>query len=240
MPAFAQVSAESGAAADARSSTPSEAAHSDSSLTQARELYRAGSVHYDQGRYLSAAQQFKAAQALTASAPLLFNIAQAYRLAGDGYCTDARAFYERYLVEEPAAPNRAEVVEFLRQLSACLTTGGATDERAPETPSPRATKPGDAGPASTSTGATWTTIAGAAGLLLGAGLYLPMRVQYNEKQATCPCEPESFATYEALTNVSYVLIAAGAATAVAGGIWWLTLEPSAQSTAATLHVRAEF
>ena len=62
---------------------------------KARELAEQGRAYHDAGEYMKAIAAFKEAYVLAPSPGLLFNIAQAYRLAGD--CDDAAWMYRRFL-----------------------------------------------------------------------------------------------------------------------------------------------
>jgi tetratricopeptide (TPR) repeat protein len=52
-------------------------------IAEAREHYRKGSKAYDLGHYQDAIREYEAAYTIKDDPALLFNIAQAYRLAGD-------------------------------------------------------------------------------------------------------------------------------------------------------------
>jgi hypothetical protein len=54
---------------------------------------------------------------------LLFNIAQAYRLAGN--VVKAKTLYERYLTVLPSAPNRSEVEAFIGELTQTIAMSPA-------------------------------------------------------------------------------------------------------------------
>src|SRR2546423_15710364 len=73
----------------------------------AREHYAKGLTLYDLGKYREAAAEFEASYQAAPQPALLFNLAQAYRAAGDN--ASALRTYRSYLRREPEAPNRAEV-----------------------------------------------------------------------------------------------------------------------------------
>src|SRR5690349_21094377 len=75
---------------------------------KARELADKGRAYHDAGDYMKAVAAFKEAYVLAPSPALLFNIAQAYRLAGD--CDDAAWMYRRYLDTNPG-PERRSLAE---------------------------------------------------------------------------------------------------------------------------------
>ena len=67
---------------------------------KARALAERGRADHDRGDYGAAIAEFTEAYALAPSPALLFNLAQAYRLAGR--CDDAALMYRRYLTGDPA------------------------------------------------------------------------------------------------------------------------------------------
>ncbi len=70
-------------------------------------LEASGSKHFELAEYPAAIADFKEAFRISDRPELLFNIAQAYRLAGD--CGQARTFYKTYLRRVPDAPNADQV-----------------------------------------------------------------------------------------------------------------------------------
>ena len=57
--------------------------------SEARRLYAEGKAQYAQGHYVDAIALFERSYALSESPALLFNMAQAHRLAGPEHCADA-------------------------------------------------------------------------------------------------------------------------------------------------------
>lgn len=83
---------------------------------QAQALYGEGEAAYAAGQYNDALQSFIAAYELIPVAGLLFNIGQAHRKLG--HHREAADFFQRYLNEESEAiPNKAEVVDLIREES---------------------------------------------------------------------------------------------------------------------------
>jgi hypothetical protein len=107
------------ASATARSAEPK---------VEARRLYAEGKAEYAQGHYAEAIALFERSYALSESSALLFNMAQAHRLAGPAHCSDAVALYKSYLAAEPAVENRKEVEERIAELGDC------SGQKEPETP----------------------------------------------------------------------------------------------------------
>lgn len=75
--------------------------------TSARVHYQQGTTYYDLGQFLDAAKEYEAAYRLRSDPVLLFNIGQAYRLAGEN--EKALHAYRSYLRRVPDARNRREV-----------------------------------------------------------------------------------------------------------------------------------
>lgn len=84
---------------------------------RARELADKGREYHDQGEYMKAVAAFKEAYVLAPSPGLLFNIAQAYRLAGD--CDDAAWMYRRYLDTNPSDQARVLAEQHLSSVEKC-------------------------------------------------------------------------------------------------------------------------
>ncbi len=84
---------------------------------RARELADKGRAYHDAGEYMKAVAAFKEAYVLAPSPGLLFNIAQAYRLAGD--CDDAAWMYHRYLDTNPSEQARVLAEQHLSSVEKC-------------------------------------------------------------------------------------------------------------------------
>lgn len=198
----------------------------------ARRLYAEGKAEYAQGHYDRAITLFEQSYALSESTALLFNMAQAHRLAGPSHCADARKLYESYLAAQPDAENRREVEERINELGTCpaapATQAGpapaSTSAAAPVqpvTPPPPARRGLPPGP-------VITTGAGAALLVAGGVLYWRALQKHREAEKVCPCYPGTLDNWEMLTNVSYALLGIGAATTATGVSWWFVGEPASQ------------
>ena len=96
----------------------------------ARALFEHGTTLYDLGQYREAAHEYEAAFKLHQSPPLLFNIAQAYRLGGDP--ANALRAYRSYLRRSPDATNRAEVTQYIATCEKQLAAAPKVSE--PPTP----------------------------------------------------------------------------------------------------------
>jgi tetratricopeptide (TPR) repeat protein len=202
---------------------------------EARRLYAEGKAEYAQGHYTEAIGLFERSYALSESAALLFNMAQAHRLAGPAHCSDAVSLYKSYLLAEPNVENQKEVEERIAELGDCSA------QKAPETPASEApaaqrSVPAQVGPRrepppeprrpALPTGPVLVTGSGAALLVAGGVLYARAWSKHREAERRCPCYPGSYASWEVLTNVSYALLAVGGATLAGGVTWWVVGEPS--------------
>jgi tetratricopeptide (TPR) repeat protein len=89
-------------------------ARADDAKAHARALYDRGMGHYNVGEFDAAAEDFKQAYQLTRAPGLLFNLAQACRLAHKN--EEALRFYRTYLREKPNAVNKKDVKAFIAAL----------------------------------------------------------------------------------------------------------------------------
>ncbi len=217
--------------------------------SEAKRLYADGKVEYAQGRYAQALLLFERAYALSEAPGLLFNMAQAHRLAGIDHCPQAAALYKSYLAALPNAENKREVEERVLELGACERPEPATEPAAepdltvtPSEPTPQLHPVSEARPmatkAQTPKGALLLMGVGGALLVGGAALYAAAYAKHREAERVCPCYPGTYAKWEALSNVSYASLAAGGATLLGGVSWWMVGAPGngRSPTQATLGV----
>jgi tetratricopeptide (TPR) repeat protein len=108
----------------------------------AEAVYDEGQKLYDAKSYEAAAEKFRAAHALDPDPVYLFNMAQALRFAKK--CDAAVAYYQRFLDEVPAAPNRADVEGYLAEVRRCATPREAVEAPLPPPPA-RAPSPSSGG-----------------------------------------------------------------------------------------------
>lgn len=85
-------------------------------LKAARGYYEDGTIAYEDGRYELALRLFERAYVRAPLPGFLFNIGQCHRQLG--HDAEALDHYERYLVEDPEAPNRGEVEQLIADLQA--------------------------------------------------------------------------------------------------------------------------
>lgn len=88
---------------------------------RAKELATRGRIYHDAGDYAAAVAAFKEAYVLAPSPGLLFNLAQAYRLAGN--CDEATWMYRRFLDTNPGGTNRDLAQQHLAVTSKCGSGG---------------------------------------------------------------------------------------------------------------------
>jgi tetratricopeptide (TPR) repeat protein len=97
---------------------------------KARELAEKGRQHHKAGDYSAAVSAFKEAYVLAPSPGLLFNIAQAYRLAGN--CDEASWMYRRFLDTNPLGKQREIAQTQLSAVEKCGTGGLRIDLTPPK------------------------------------------------------------------------------------------------------------
>jgi tetratricopeptide (TPR) repeat protein len=95
---------------------------------RARALAEHGRICHDRGDYPAAIAAFTEAYVLAPSPALLFDVAQAYRLAG--HCDDAAVMYRRYLATDPEPDARALAETQLRAVERCTPAAIASQPRA--------------------------------------------------------------------------------------------------------------
>jgi tetratricopeptide (TPR) repeat protein len=96
----------------------------------ARLHFEAGTVAFNLGDYLHAADEYKAAFKAKHDPVILYNIAQAYRLSGDLH--KALFFYQSFLRNQPDTPNRAEVEGRIDTLQSQIAAQKAIETAAPQ------------------------------------------------------------------------------------------------------------
>lgn len=84
---------------------------------QARALSDEGLEHFRQHAYAEAIASFQRSYAMSPLPALLFDMAQAYRLAGD--CDSALQYYRRYAEAAPAGGNRDVLDGRIRDMALC-------------------------------------------------------------------------------------------------------------------------
>jgi tetratricopeptide (TPR) repeat protein len=217
-------------------------------IPDARSLYEEGARLYNLGQYDRAVQSFEQAYAISGAKPLLFNIAQAHRLAGPAHCEAALRAYETYLREDSQTSNRTEVEQRIVEMHACnekerARAAALQAARPPEkdqTAKPDAHLQAEPSPPQRPNAVPFIVVGiGAAVTVAGGIVYWRARVKYDDVKSTCPCPEGSFSNWQTATNVSYGLLAFGGATMIAGLSWWVFTPkaPGAASSAVAIDPR---
>ena len=101
---------------------------------RAKELYQEGTRFFDLGQFDKAIDAFQSGYREKPDPIFLYNIAQAYRLAGDA--NKALFFYKGYLRNSPKAHNRADVEQKIQALQKQVGETGQGQAAAPHPTSP--------------------------------------------------------------------------------------------------------
>lgn len=96
----------------------------------ARQHFVQGSKDFDLGLYDDAIKEYMAAYQAKDDPALLYNIAQAHRLAG--HSAEALRFYRMYLVKVPDAPNADEVHAKIAELEKLIAQQKKTETMPPD------------------------------------------------------------------------------------------------------------
>jgi tetratricopeptide (TPR) repeat protein len=98
----------------------------------AHDHYRKGMSFYDLGRFDDAIREFEAAYQYQEDPFYIFNLAQAYRRAGNG--AKALELYRTYLRKVPNAPDRADVEQRIANLEKSLRSAPPAPVSPPPSP----------------------------------------------------------------------------------------------------------
>jgi hypothetical protein len=179
-----------------------------------KALYERATRAYDVGKYNEAIEEYQKAYEIGGDPPMLYNIAQAYRL--NDQPTEALRFYRRYLQRAPNARNREDVERKIAEQEKLVE---AERQKKAQQPAPPVVTPPPAAIAPTSPSGP-SPGAGAAGpstAPVGPG---PSGTGTGQVPATPPAAPEE--TSNTRTIISWVVVgvgvALGAGAAIAGKI----------------------
>ena len=155
----------------------------------AEQLYRDGQTAYDQARYDDALGAWQRSYDLSHAPPLLYNIAQAYRVrAHPGDCALARAQYQSFVELSAPSPQRALAEGYIAQLATCASAPAGAPA-----PSDGASRPVPSDDASTHERSIHNrqiavAVVGAGGIvLLTTGIYLGHRASTLGNEVTSAC-----------------------------------------------------
>jgi tetratricopeptide (TPR) repeat protein len=117
-------------------------AHADaaSDAAEVKRHYDEGTAAYSLGDFVRAAEEYKAAYKLRHDPVFLYNVAQAYRGAGD--LEQAKFFYRSYLRNAPRAPNKVDIEERIRSIEEQIAHKSTTPPAGTVTP-PTSPPPGE-------------------------------------------------------------------------------------------------
>jgi hypothetical protein len=156
---------------------------SDDVKAKAQDKAASAKAHFDHGEYAAAAADYREAYRLWPSAGLLYNLAQAYRLAGD--CVHASFAYREFLHLQPDSPYRATVEQNLSAADACAKAA-APPPVAVAKPVPALGVTATAGPVEGDPGHTrrlaGLALAGGGALLAAAGTYFTIDASRAQKE----------------------------------------------------------
>lgn len=107
-----------------------------SDADRAAALYDQGKRHFDIGEYTAAIASWKQSYLLSSEPLLLFNIGQAYRLAGN--CAQANRFYFTYKRAVPRPTNRTELEHAMAKCAGVAPAVGEDDASPNDASSPGA------------------------------------------------------------------------------------------------------
>jgi tetratricopeptide (TPR) repeat protein len=188
----------------------------DSSIEQAKAHAARAKVHYDLGEYEKAAEEYIQVYRIKPLPPLLYNIAQSYRQAGQ--YEKARQFYKSYLREAKDAPNRGAIEKAIRELDELL----AKEQKAKNAP-PKgvAQTPSVSGAAAPAAAGLTPPPAPAPGSTAAPAPVADASVQAATASAKTAAPPQAVAVASLQPSSSnrrtYAYVTAGAAAAFIGG-----------------------
>lgn len=185
------------------------------SEARARQLYGEAVAHYRAAEYAPAIDLFRQAYEASPAPGLLFDLAQAYRLAGD--CEHASEYYRRYLDADPTASNRSIVETLLPSTETCAA------DRARHSPppvlriqpvaetTPAAASELDVRPPPRSLAFPLTLIAEGTATVAGAALVWSAHREYDDLEHSCAprCQPSEWDGPRAREWVGYGLVVGG-------------------------------
>jgi tetratricopeptide (TPR) repeat protein len=197
---------------------------------QAKAHFMVGKGYRELGEYRKAAEEFKAAYAIDPRPEMLFNIAQAYRLAGDKQ--EALDYFEKYLAAQPDGSGAVEAREHVTALKQQIADDAAHSTATPAPPIVAIVPPKppvDRGDVDGSPGLRITGLVaaglGVVGIGLGIKFGLDARAASNAITAnTMPwqiADHERFDAGERANRNMYISVIAGSALVVTGGVLYV-------------------
>ena len=185
-----------------------------------KQLYERATRAYDVGKYNEAIEEYQKAYEIGGDPPMLYNIAQAYRL--NDQPTEALRFYRRYLQRAPNARNREDVERKIAELEKSVedrrkAAAAVTPPPAPVTPT--APAPVVVAPTPATTPAPATTPTDANSATVGGGV----------PPAEAPPGPVDEGPSQARKIVSWSVLGAGVVTAGVGVVFGILAKQKSDS-----------
>ena len=189
----------------------------------AERLYTEGQTAYDDKRYDDAITAWQKSYDLSHLPALVFNLAQAQRLAG--HCTKAVDSYQAFIKLDPASPQRADAESRLKEIQPCADLPVAPPTRVgppPVTPVVQA-PPGNGKHVAS------LVLAGAGVGLIVVGAVFGSQASSLATDVHDACTPHcdwtadlqaKESTGQRDTTLQYVMVGAGAAALITSGILW--------------------
>jgi tetratricopeptide (TPR) repeat protein len=205
----------------------------------AKVHFQSGALHYKQGQYALAIEEFKAADRLRPSPILSYNIAQCYEKMAD--LAKARTYYQEYLQRSPQATDRSAIEATLASIDAQLAEAHAKEPAVlvmPPPPLAAAAAPVASveapAPSRNHTVSTVLFIVGGAGLATGVGLNIASNSTANDlKNLSPPNHTQAQSLYDQSQNLWTGAICSYTAggVALAAGLVALLIENGGHSPA---------
>jgi tetratricopeptide (TPR) repeat protein len=237
----------------AMAATPASA--QPSAHEQAKRHFRQGKTLQDTGKYDAAVDEYKTAYDLDPRPEMLFNIAQAYRLAK--HDEQALDHYRRYLAEQPDGAGAREAQQWIADIEARRPpTVAPPTEPSPEPPPPPQPRAEPPRPRTTARSSrplriTGLATAGAGAIALGLGVKFGVDARSaadtisNHQGDWTDAERQTFAAGERANRNMVIAYTAGGALVVTGAVLsWLGARshvvPVADARSAGLAVWGRF
>jgi tetratricopeptide (TPR) repeat protein len=223
----------------------------------ARRHYEAGEAAYVAGRYDEAVAELTRAYELSKAPEMLFNIAQAHRLAGR--CRQAVVAYETYVQRAPGGKRVGDARTFLAELGDCPAearaggdariTGARGGPRSTGSPGPAAGGPARAGHPVDRGGRgrriTGLVTAGVGAALIGTGVYFALDARDKAGQVERhtgewgPAQQDVQRSGKRAEKLAVGFAATGAAALIGGTVLWFLGRGPARADGVTRAPRGD-
>jgi len=196
----------------------------------AEDLFNEGQRAYDDANYALAVERWNNSYRLSKEPALFYNIAQAYRLAGD--CAHALSSYRQFVAFDPSSERRPLADEFVSELEP--TCGQPSDPR-------EVTRPVRNQDAGRNLKVVGLAIGSVGVVSVATGLYFGHRASLLGEEVTNACRSGcDWAMYRSkdaegrgAQTKQYVLVGIGGAAIIGGGVlYWLASREHVQPSIA--------